>query len=137
MADTRTDELIKQVARINEERELDRKRRHDLNNKLGVTLLSMDADLKRHEDGMLSVENLGRIVVALDHIVRGVDGKNGLRGNYQQMKETIESVVDQFNDLDRRLTEKLHNLDIKMAALAAGFAVAGQFVVTMVTRWLS
>jgi hypothetical protein len=109
-----TEELIRRIAKIEADREVERKRRHDANNRLGASILRMSDDISRHEEGMMSIPALVEKVVDLDHLIRGVDGNNGMRSDVKSMKETLAK------------------MKTNVALLSAGFAAVG----TLAMQWI-
>lgn len=114
MMDLTSDELAKQIAQIQEDREAERAKRHQLNNSLSKALLSISEDLNRHEDHFAKIQDIVDRVVAIDHIVRGVDGENGLRGDMRYIKDAVNGIK------------------VRVALISAGFAIIG----TIIVQWM-
>jgi hypothetical protein len=109
-----TNELIRRIEKMEADETERQKKRHAANNTLGKSLLRMSDDINRLEAGALGSAALAETVVALDHILRGVDGKNGMRSDVKSMKETLA------------------NMKTNVALLSAGFAMGG----TLAMQWI-
>jgi hypothetical protein len=113
-----TNELIRRIEKMEADweakREEDKKKRHGANNAFGKSMLRMSDDIMRHEEAMMSIPALVEKVVDLDHLIRGVDGENGMRSDVKAIKETQASMKTQ------------------VAILSAGFAMGG----TLAMQWI-
>lgn len=102
-----SDELGKMLTKLTEEIESQRKVRHDTNNRLAAALgsmsksvLELDEANKAQTSALLEIGSqvqsvrvevglVSKTVTELDHILRGVDGENGIRGEWRQMKQQL------------------------------------------------
>ena len=109
-----TEELIRRINQMEAEWEKEQAKRHGANNATGKSILRMSNDIMRHEEAMMSIPALVDKVVDLDHLIRGVDGNNGMRSDMKSMKETVA------------------NMKTHVAMLSAGFAMAG----TLAMQWI-
>ena len=107
MKDMPSEKLVEMLAKLTDEVEAQRKVRHDLNNRLAASLggmskgvLEIDEANKAQTIAVLEIAGqvasmrsevglIRKVVTELDHILRGVDGQNGIRGEWRQMKQQL------------------------------------------------
>lgn len=100
------------------DRESERKIRHENNNRLAAVLGAMSKDVSEIGDQQglaagtiaelrIELRDAVKQIVELDHVVRGVDGNNGLRADVKLIKESIRF------------------MEIRIAMIAAALAGAG------------
>jgi hypothetical protein len=116
-----TEELIRRVEKMEADEAERQKRRHSANNTIGKSLLRMGEDITRLEAGALGIPALADRVIALDHLIRGVDGNNGIRGDVKAIKASQET-----------MKENQANMKTNVAVLSAGFAMGG----TLAMQWI-